>query len=165
MKKLSLGFFGFVLVAGLWSGQARADEADASDQELDLTLTLDEPVEPALTYLDFERTVLEESARRSRNALIGTSAAAAVGAALFFPLAANCIEISLVEGAPPKCGRGAEAGVVISTMVLTGGMVGTIVTGIMYGVRKGKLRRLDDRAKYGRGRAVRFDADRGSFVF
>lgn len=89
----------------------------------------------------------------------------AVGAAIYFPLVLNCIEISTPEGSPPKCGRGADAGITTSAMVLTGGMVGTIVTGIMYGVRKGKIRRLDDRAKYGRGRAVRFDTDRGSFVF
>ena len=165
MKKGSLGFLGFVLAAAVWSAKARADEEVVNDEQLDLSLTLNEPFDPAPSYVDFERQYLERSARSSRNALIGTSVAMAVGAAIYFPLVINCIDFSTVEGSSPKCGRGAEAGIITSTILLTGGAVGTIVTGIMYGVRKGKMRRLDDRAKNGRGRAVRFDADRGSFVF
>jgi hypothetical protein len=165
MKTSSLGYLGFVLVAAVWSAEARADAEVVNDEQLDLSLTLNEPLDPALSYVDFERQHLEQSALRSRNALIGTSVAMVVGAAIFFPLVVNCIEIYAPEGSPPKCGRGAEAGILTSGMVLNGGMVGTIVTGIMYGVRKGKIRRLDDQPKYDRGRAVRFDTERGSFVF
>ena len=116
MQKFSLTFLGFVLVSSLWSGEARADEEVANDQQLDLTLTVDEPADPTLSYVDFERKHLEESARRSRNALIATSAATAVGAALFYPLVLNCIEFYPVEGSPPKCGRGREVGITISGM-------------------------------------------------
>jgi hypothetical protein len=46
-----------------------------------------------------------------------------------------------------------------------GGIIGVMITGIMFGVRKGKLRRLNDRIAYDKSRAVRWDPAASRFVF
>ncbi len=48
-----------------------------------------------------------------------------------------------------------EAG--IGSPLFSGGLIGVLITGIMFGVRKGKLRRLDDRIAYQKSRAIRWD--------
>lgn len=83
----------------------------------------------------------------------------------YYPLAVRCIVVYAPEGSPPACGRGAEAGFITSAFVLGAGFFGTIVTGIMLGVRRGKLRRLDDRHRQQSSPAVSWDPDRGRFVF
>jgi hypothetical protein len=40
-----------------------------------------------------------------------------------------------------------------------------VITGIMFGVRKGKLRRLEHRMAYENSRAIRWDPASSRFVF
>jgi hypothetical protein len=49
--------------------------------------------------------------------------------------------------------------------LFVGGLTGVLVSGIMFGVRKGKLRRLNDRMAYEKSRAVRWDPASSRFVF
>jgi hypothetical protein len=46
-----------------------------------------------------------------------------------------------------------------------GGVTGAVITGIMFGVRKGKLRRLEHRMAYENSRAIRWDPASSRFVF
>jgi hypothetical protein len=164
MRTSPLLLLGFIVAAGAFSREAHAEEP-AQVEHPDFTLVIEEPADRELLYYDFKRQQLEESARRSRNALIGLGATLAVGAAVYFPLAVRCIVVYAPEGSQPACGRGAEAGFITSGFVLGAGFFGTIVTGIMLGVRKGKLRRLDDRHRQRDLRAVSWDPDRGRFEF
>ncbi len=45
------------------------------------------------------------------------------------------------------------------------GVTGVLISGIMFGVRKGKLRRLEDRMAYEKSRAIRWDPHTSRFVF
>ena len=159
MHKLTIAFFVLVFVTGALTTCAAAQDAGVSQEDSGLVIWIEEPPDPALAYENFARLEIERDIRRSRIALISTSAAVVVGAAVFYPLVLNCIEYFPTEGAPPRCGRGAEAGATTAGVVMSAGVVGMVVTGIMLGVRKSKLRRLDDT------RAVSFDPDRGTFVF
>ena len=134
MKQLALGMLVFSLVTG-----ASIDAADAQTQ-----IVIDAPATPSAQatippkpYDEYKREELEQSSRRSRNALIGTSAATVVGTAL----------------------------VGIGYPLFIGGIMGVMITGIMFGVRKGKLRRLNDRIAYDKSRAVRWDPAASRFVF
>ncbi|MGB3050726.1 MAG: hypothetical protein WBB42_06985 [Polyangiales bacterium] len=60
--------------------------------------------------------------------------------------------------------RGYEAGLTIGAMTFWGGLVGTLTIGIMLGVRKGKMRRLEDQIALGKSGAVRWDPGRSRFV-
>lgn len=110
---------------------------------------------------------LERKARRSRNALIGTSVATALGLAVAIPAAATqCGSVERPNGDDDyECSRTGEALLGISSPLVVGGLTGMLITGIMLGVRKGKLRRLNDAQRPGRMRALEWDSHRGRFVF
>jgi hypothetical protein len=121
---------------------------------------------PQMTYEEYKRDALEESARQSRNALIGLSAATVVGTALVFPALANqCFTFNVAGTSNIRCTTAGKAMLGIGWPLFFGGMTGVVVTAIMFGVRKGKLRRLDDRMAYEKSRAVRWDPVGSRFVF
>jgi hypothetical protein len=118
------------------------------------------------TYEDDQREELAWDARRSRNVLIGTSAATALGAALVFPAEANqCTSAEVAENPGSRCTPGGKAMVGIGYPLLVGGIIGMLMSGIMFGVWKAKLRRFDDGAAYEKSRAVRWDPAGSRFVF
>ena len=123
---------------------------------------------PAKSYNEYKREELERGARRSRNALIGLSAATIVGTAMLFPgLANQCYAVynpSTVSD-EIRCTSAGKALVGIGSPLFVGGVTGVLITGIMFGVRKGKLRRLNDRMAYEKSRAVRWDPASSRFVF
>ena len=150
-----------LLVLALPMKRAKAEEPDL------FALTVEPASEPRLTYEEFRARELERKARRSRNALIGTSIAAAVGLAIAIPVAATqCDSVERPDGDDDyECSRTGDALLSISSPLVVGGLTGVLITGIMLGVRKGKLRRLNDTHGRARMRAFEWDDRRGSFVF
>ncbi len=127
------------------------------------------PPTPNLDYEEFQLQQLRGKARRSRNALIGLSAASVVGAALFAPgVATQCSEVLPNSGNDYQnwdCSPGGWALVSIGGTLLWGGLTGVLITGIMFGVRQGKIRRLEDSIAFKKSRALQWDPASGRFVF
>ena len=49
--------------------------------------------------------------------------------------------------------------------ILIAGVTGVLVTAILFGVRKGKIKGIENRLAYERHHAVHWDPARGAFVF
>lgn len=148
----------FVLMASTRSASA----------EDGLSIDLSPNSEPTykLTYEDYRIEELERTARRSRNALIGTAAAAAVGLALVIPATSTqCSSVEVAGESNYECSRAGDALLGVGSPLLVGGLTGALVSGIIYGVRKGKLRRLNDSFEPSTSRAVRWDERSSRFVF
>lgn len=166
MKQLAFGIFGLAFLLGAAANGACAQDAIISDVPAAPSGAVEQPLVPRQTYEEFQYESLERRARRSRNALIGTSAVLAVGTVLAFSFAAQCIEYDVPQSSEVRCSTpGYEAGLNIGAIMFTGGLIGTLTTGIMLGVRKGKMRRLDDQIAFRKARAVRWDPARSRFVF
>ena len=142
-------------------------ETTASAQEpamVDAPPPLAEPTDRR-TYDEFRRDELEVLARRSRNALIGLSAATVVGAALLFPgLARQCYTVVVNGVEELRCSTAGSLLVGFGMPLYVGGITGVLVSGIMLGVRRGKIRRLNNQIEY-RKRAVQWDPRTSRFVF
>ena len=169
MRPLCLGILSVVLSIFALETVAHADEpiiteAPASSNQLGYVPG------PSASYDEFRQRELHESSRRSRNALIGLSASAALGTALVFPgIIRQCylIELNSLSGTSEelRCTRAGRALVGVGWPLFFGGLTGVFISGIMFGVRKGKLRRLEDRMAYEKSRAFRWDARTSRFVF
>jgi len=169
MRKLPLGILSLALSIAAFESGARADEpiiteAPAGSNQLGYV------VRPSASYDEFRRRELHESSRRSRNALIGLSASAALGTALLFPaLSRQCyvIQVNDLSGTTDelRCSTAGKALSGVGMPLFFGGLTGVLISGIMFGVRKGKLRRLEDRMAYEKPRAVRWDPRTSRFVF
>ena len=148
-----------VLASTLPLGVATAQETQAPRLQIEPALA------PRASYEEFRIHELERGALRSRNALIGTSVAAAVGLALVIPAAAQC-ESTEVNGKDEyDCTRAGNALYGVGSPLVIGGLTGAVVSGIILGVRKGKLRRLNDTFSYPKSRAVRWDERSSRLVF
>jgi len=165
---LSIGILSLALSIVAFETGARADEpiiidAPASSSQLGYV------AQPSTSYDEFRQRELHESSRRSRNALIGLSASTAVGAALLFPgYARQCVVIQANSTGTTdqlRCSAAGKALVGVGLPLFVGGVIGVLISGIMFGVRKGKLRRLEDRMAYEKSRAVRWDPRTSRFVF
>jgi hypothetical protein len=100
---------------------------------------------------------------KSRNILIGSAVATAVGAALVFPGEFNQCpgdEMSL-----NRCTPGGKAMVIIGYPLLLIGGICTLANGIVFGVLKAKLRRFEQRTARRESRALRWDPAGSRFVF
>lgn len=156
---LSIGF-AFALVATAFGSVAQADE----DTQLDLTL--EDPTSVELNYQDYKLQELQRTARRSRNALIGTSVAAAVGLALVIPAASSqCQSVDVAGDSNYECTRAGDALLRVGSPLVIGGLTGAVVSGIILGVRKGKIRRMNDTFQPTRQKAVRWDERSHRLVF
>ena len=122
------------------------------------------PTPPPLSEAEeLERAELAWVAFRSRNILIGSAVATAVGAALVFPAEANqCADEPMSWD---RCTPGGKAMVVIGYPLLLIGGISMLSSAIVFGVMKGKLRRLEQRAAGRKSRAIRWDPARSRFVF
>jgi hypothetical protein len=174
MKPLALGTLVFTLVAGAPDGTHAQSHIVVEPPATPPTtrpsrLPVSPPTQtspPRRTYEDDQREELAWDARRSRNVLIGTSAATAVGAALVFPAEANqCNSLEVAEATGIRCTPGGKAMLVFGYPLLFGGIIGMLTSGIMFGVWKVRLRRFDARAAYQKSRAVRWDPAGSRFVF
>lgn len=150
----------FVALCGASSSTARADEA------LDLTLDPELARQYELEYEDFELQELQRKSLRSRNALIGTSVAAAVGFALVIPATSGqCQSVEFGGESDYQCTRAGDALLRAGSPLVIGGLTGAVVSGIILGVRKGKIRRLNDSFSPTKARAVRWDERSSRLVF
>ena len=169
MRTLAIGILSLALWIVASETRARADEpiiteAPASSNRLGYVTP------PSTNYDEFRQRELHESSRRSRNALIGLSSATVLGTALLFPgLIRQCYVIQLndLSGTTEelRCSPAGKALVGIGWPLFLGGSLGVVISGIMFGVRKGKLRRLEDRMAYEKSRAFRWDPRSSRFVF
>ena len=159
MRHLATIALAFAIVASAGIQPAHAED-------LDLTLDPDLVEPPQLTYEQYKLQELERSAKRSRNALIGTSAAAAVGLALVIPAASSqCQSVEADGKSEYECTRTGDTLLRVGSPLVIGGLTGALVSGIILGVRKGKIRRLNDSFTPNKTRAVRWDERSSRFVF
>ena len=160
MRTLSVATLVVLMTAALGSSASADDE---------IILWLPEPnPEPELAYQEFQLEELERKSKRSRNALIGTSVAAAVGLALVLPAASSqCESVEANGQSSYECTRTGDALIRAGSPLVIGGLTGAVVSGIILGVRKGKIRRLNDSfaASSTKKRAVQWDERKGRFVF
>jgi hypothetical protein len=160
MRTLSVATLVALMTTALGSSASADDE---------IVLWLPEPnPEPELAYQEFQLEELERKSKRSRNALIGTSVAAAVGLALVLPAASSqCESVELNGQSSYECTRTGDALIRAGSPLVIGGLTGAVVSGIILGVRKGKIRRLNDSfaASSSKKRAVQWDERKGRFVF
>lgn len=159
MRHLATIALAFALVATAGVRPAYAEELDLT---LDPELTEPQP----LSYEEYKLQELQRTAKRSRNALIGTSAAAAVGLALVIPAASSqCQSVELGGESKYECTRTGDTLLRVGSPLVIGGLTGALVSGIILGVRKGKIRRLNDSFSPNKTRAVRWDERSSRFVF
>lgn len=169
MWRAPIGILSLVVsIAALESG-ACADEPIITEAP-GSSVRLGYVARPSSSYDEFRQRELHESSRRSRNALIGLSASTVVGAALLFPgLIRQCYLIQTGFSSPTteelRCSPAGKGLVGVGWPLFFGGATGVLISGIMFGVRKGKLRRLEDRMAYEKSRAVRWDPRTSRFVF
>lgn len=120
-----------------------------------------------ISYDEYRRVELAYLAKRSRTGLLSTSAATAVGVALVAPaLAKECVRIaSSASSDDLRCTTTGKRLLGVGVPILVAGAMGILVTAIMFGVRRGKLRSVEDRIAYDQHRAVRWDPARAAFSF
>ena len=135
----------------------------------DVAIEAPAPATPSheLTYEEFRRDQLEYLAKRSRRWLIGSAAATAAGIALVTPAAVNeCVRVaSSASYDDLRCSTTGQALLGVGIPLLIAGATGVLVTAIMLGTRKGKIRHIDDRRAYEQSRAMRWDPVSSRFVF
>jgi hypothetical protein len=120
-----------------------------------------------LAYDMYRRDQLRDSLPRTRNALIGTSAAFGVGLALLIPVWAgnHCVTYDFGDTNNYECDTTGKILTGIGAPLAWGGALGMIVSGIMLGVRKGKIRRLDQKIMLTSDRKLKWDPSTSQMVF
>jgi hypothetical protein len=98
---------------------------------------------------------------RARKGLIGSGVALGVGGVLFGVSYIDFRILASADSPPPSWQRPVR---VTGGVLMVGGAAGMIATGILLGVRKRKLRRLEQ-AHYGAPRRVQWDLARSRLVF
>jgi hypothetical protein len=166
MRYFILGFLTGALVLGFWSASATAQDATPSADE---PATIEYRAAPAVKpgYDEYRRDELERKVKRSRNALIGTSAAAVVGLPLWIAGAqTQCVQYDDGSGnTQTQCTTGGKVMLGIGYPLAIGGITGALVSGIILGVRKGKLRDAEARMRYSSSKRLRWDPFGSQFVF
>lgn len=159
MTRTSKPFIALAFILAMPLGTAAAEGEELPP------LTLEPAAPLQLTYEEFRIQELERGARRSRNALIGTSVAAAVGLALVIPATSQCESVEGNSDKQYECTRAGNALYGVGSPLVVGGLTGAVVSGIILGVRKGKLRRMNDTFSYPKARAARWDERSSRLVF
>jgi hypothetical protein len=129
--------------------------------------TASPPPDKRLAYDTYRRDELKRSVPRTRNALIGTSVSFGVGLALLIPVWAgnHCVTYSTNTTYGRSCDKTGKVLTGIGAPLAWGGSLGMIVSGIMLGVRKGKIRRLDERIMLTSDRRLQWDVSSSRLVF
>lgn len=156
----------FGLLVFLATALAQLGSAAAHDASSEATATTS-PASPRLSYDEYRRNELEFLAKRSRIALFTTSAAAAVGVALVTPALVNeCVRVASSSSFDDvRCSGTGKTLLGIGVPFLAAGVLGIIISGTMFGVRKGKIRHIENRLAYENARAIRWDPSQTAFVF
>jgi len=118
-------------------------------------------------YFQSDLDELSESIRRTRVALISTSAAFGVGIILASIGASQCTRVdSYYYSYNYRCNNAGDVLVPLGGTFLGLGAIGMITSGIMLGVKKGKRRRMrQDIRRSNYGSRLEWDVDSGSLVF
>ena len=150
-----------VFVALLPAVGARAQEPDAVSA-MATTGAIARP-----SYQEYRRNELAYLATRSRTGVISSAAVTAVGLALVVPAATGqCVRIaSSASFDEIRCTTTGKTLLGVGAPLLIGGIAGLLVTAIMLGVRKGKIRNIDDQLAYERRTSLRWDLTRSAFAF
>ena len=163
MKSISLSLALALLLANGASAQDAAPTADPA-------IVDSPPAEPQTTslrpsYEEVRRTQLTRGIHRTRTALIATSASLAVGIALVVPAftSNNCVQNDFNDNL--NCTTTGKALLGVGLPFLAVGFYGMIVSGIMFGVRRGKVRRIDEKIAYESRAKIRWDPRQSKFVF
>jgi hypothetical protein len=121
----------------------------------------------APSYLEYRRAELAHLAGRSRVALISTSAGMAAGIALVTPaLVGQCVRVASSSSFDDlRCNTTGKTLLGVGMPLLVAGATGVLITAIMYGVRRGKMRNIDQQLLYDRHHARRWDVVRSAIVF
>jgi hypothetical protein len=154
------------LLVFLCASFAQASGVAAHDPASEATAS-STPALPRISYDEYRRNELEFLAKRSRIALFSSSAAAAVGVALVTPAAVNeCVRVASSSSFDDvRCSVTGKTLLGLGIPFLVAGALGIIISGTMFGVRKGKIRNLEDRFAYEKSNAFRWDPSRTAFVF
>ncbi|MDH3654281.1 MAG: hypothetical protein OEN21_08440 [Myxococcales bacterium] len=155
-----------VLFVFLCASLAQASTVAAHDPAIEAKATPTQAPQ-RISYDEYRRDELEFLAKRSRIALFSTSAAAAVGVALVTPALVNeCVRIASSSSFDDvRCSATGRTLLGVGVPFLVAGVVGIIISGTMFGVRKGRIRRLEDRIAYEKASVIRWDPARTAFVF
>jgi hypothetical protein len=164
MNWTTFAVLGFAVFVGRPAGIARAQDAIVIETPPSAGSTV--VLKNQQTYDEYRLGELQIRAKRSRNALIGLSAASVVGTALLFPGFANqCFVVRFLDGTEElRCTSAGKAMVGLGWPLFLGGLTGVLISGIMFGVRQGKIRRLSDQIEREK-RAFRWDPAASAFVF
>lgn len=119
------------------------------------------------SYEEFRLNQLHYLAGRSRTGVISTSAVTAAGLALVIPAAVGqCIRVASSSSFDDlRCSTAGKALLGVGIPILVAGVTGLVVTSIMLGVRRGKMRGIEDRLSYERHRTIRWDPTRSAVAF
>jgi hypothetical protein len=180
---MAMSFFSVVLFVSSTAGFAHAQDAQqappapaptppaaaqpAAAQPLTVTSPPPTIQDKHLAYDMYRRDQLVRSVPRTRNALIGTSVAFGVGLALLIPVWAgdHCVSYDFGDSSNYECDTTGKVLTGIGAPLAWGGSLGMIVSGIMLGVRKGKIRRLDEKIMLTSDRKLRWDPSTARMVF
>ena len=120
-----------------------------------------------MSYEEFRLKQLRYLAGRSRTGVIVSSAVTVAGVSLVAPaFVKDCVRVASSSSFDDlRCSTRGKALLGVGIPVLLGGTISLLITGIMFGVRKGRIRAIEDRLEYQRRRALRWDAAQGAFAF
>ena len=163
MKCISLTLVTVLALAG--SAMAQDSSPNDGSAIVDAPPVDAPPAAPRPSYEELRRAELQRGIKRTRTALIVTSASFAVGLALVVPAftSDNCVENDFNNEL--NCTTAGKALLGVGAPFLSVGFWGMIVSGIMLGVRKGKVRRLDEKMAYQSQAKFRWDPHQSKFVF
>lgn len=151
-------------VLSVFVGDAR--EARAQDASVG---AIDELVRaPSMpSYEEYRLGQLHYLAGRSRTGVIVGASVTAVGIALVTPAFVNeCIRVASSSSFDDlRCSTRGKALLGVGVPFLVSGVVTVLTTGIMLGVRRGRIRAIEDRIEYEKRRAFRYDPVSGAFAF
>ena len=167
MRRATISILALLCAFAAPLGSAKAQDA-AADASAEAPLPPEAVPPPArLSYDEYRLNELEFLAGRSRIALISTSVAAAVGGALVAPaLVTECVRITSSSSFDDiRCSTAGKALLGVGIPILVAGALGVIISGTMFGVRRGKIRNIENRIAYEKSSAIRWNPSRAAFEF
>lgn len=166
MRTSTLFLAACAMVCTLWAAPVDAQEGAPEPVEPEPEASI-EYGEPKLSRDEYRRQELEQGVKRSRNALIGLSAATVVGFPLWIAGArTQCVAFDDGSGSTQtSCSTGGKVMVGLGVPLAVGGVTGVLISGIILGVRKGKLRDVEARTGYSSSKKLRWDPYSAQFVF
>ncbi len=151
-----------------WESAPCSAQADSNGDLGDPHAAVDSAADPATpSYDEFRLNQLHYLSGRSRTGVISTSAVTAAGLALVIPAAVGqCVRVASSSSFDDlRCSTTGKALLGVGIPILVAGVTGLLVTSIMLGVRRGKMRSIEDRLSYERHRTIRWDPTRSAVAF